>query len=116
MPASFPLIVHLREALVIDWLWLEQSNQDDPKSEYDSPIDMTGWTGIIRAYDRSGDELFNEALTLGSDGTITAIISGSENWGVGIYKHKATLTDTGGVIQTLIGGSLCVKDLPDFTT
>ena len=92
--------------------WYFPDDPADSKSEFNSPQDLTDWTGEMVCSSLAG---FPLSLTLGGiNGTIAGEILDTTSWDVGTYRYKMNMTAPDGSMDTILTGKICVKHVPSF--
>ena len=100
-------------SFTIGLTWLFPDDPTDSKSEFNTPQDLTGWTGeIVCSGSLAG---FPLALTLGGiAGTIDGQIDDTSSWPAGTYNYQLKMTAPDATIDIILVGKICVSYVPSF--
>jgi hypothetical protein len=97
----------------VDFTWLFPDDPDNMKSEFNTPQDLTGWTGEM-----TGPSLAGFPLTLnlgGINGTVEGEILDTTSWSPGTYDYELNLTAADSSVDTILVGKICVDHIPQFS-
>jgi hypothetical protein len=96
----------------LSFTWLFPDDPDDPKSEFNTPQDLTNWTGQIIC---AGLPDFPLALTLGGvAGTVYGEVLDTTAWSVGTHEYQVFMMAPDNAVDIILTGKICVKYVPTF--
>ena len=96
----------------VSFTWLFPNNPDDPDSDFDTPQDLTGWTGQMQGPPLDG---FPLDLTLGcSTGTVEGMILDTSTWTAGTYDYQIEMIAPDNTVDVILVGKICVDSVPQF--
>jgi hypothetical protein len=100
-------------SFTIGLTWFFPDDPDDAKSAFNSPQDLTGWTGEMSCSGALAG--FPLLLTLGGiNGTIDGQIDDTSSWPAGTYSYQLKMTAPDASIDIILVGKICVVYVPSF--
>lgn len=100
-------------SFTVSLTWFFPDDPDDPKSEFNTPQDLTGWTGEMVV--TGGLAGFPLTMTLGGvQGTIDGEIQDTSAWPGGRYNYQLKMTAPDSTVDVILVGKICVNHVPSF--